>query len=186
MMTSSDHVLAQRAARGDVKARDLLLERHYGTIARLCRRLCSDPVVLEDVIQETCIAVLRNLGSYRGDASFSTWAYTVARTHHGRAVRSDRRHRARTDRLALSVLGTAAPLDLASSSHLRTRIAHALAELGALDRAVLEHRDVLGFSSAETASALAISVPAVKTRLHRARARVRLALEVPDALQAAA
>ncbi len=186
MKTLSDHVLAQRAASGDVQARDLLLTRHYGTIERLCRRLCSDPVFLEDVIQETCIALLRHLGSYRGDAAFTTWAYTIARTHHGRALRSDRRHRARADRLAVHVVGTLAPLDIAGSSHLRAELADALSALSPLDRAVLEHRDVLGCSSSETAAALEISVPAVKTRLHRARARVRLNLDTSEAASIAA
>ena len=179
----SDHVLARQAASGDVIARDQLLARYYAAIKRLCRRLCTDPATVDDMVQETVIAVLRNLGSYRGDASFTTWAYTVARTHHGRALRADRRHRARADRLQQHLV--AVPLtgfggdEALASAQLRNRMREALTCLPALDRAVLEYRDFHGYSAAETAHALALTVPAVKTRLHRARARVRALLHEP-------
>jgi len=177
MEALSDLVLAQRAASGDVVARDQLLTRHHASIARLCRRLCTDSAALDDVVQETLLAVLRNLGSYRGDASFTTWAYTVARTHYGRALRTDRRHRARADRLQQHLvavpMGAVGGERALECAQLRERMRGALEALSALDRAVLEHRDIHGYSAVETAEALSLTVPAVKTRLHRARTRVR-------------
>lgn len=189
MEAQSDHLLAQRAASGDVAARDQLLARHYRSIERLCRRLCKDPTSVDDVLQETLIAVLRNLGRYRGDASFTTWAYTVARTHHGRALRADRRHRTRTDRFQayLDAAGTLTPdgNEALASTQLRNRMRGALGILPVLDRAVLEYRDFHGYSAAETAVALDLTVPAVKTRLHRARVRLRALLQDPDPALAA-
>ena len=91
----TDLALAQRAAAGDRAARDQLVSKHYGSVARLCQRVCRDPSRIDDVVQETFVALLRDLPRYRGDAAFTTWAFTIARTHHGRAVRSDIRHRAR-------------------------------------------------------------------------------------------
>ncbi|MCR9159493.1 MAG: RNA polymerase sigma factor [Nannocystaceae bacterium] len=189
MEQNTDHLLAQRAAAGDTAARDQLLARHYRAIRRLCRRLCPDSTTADDVLQETLIAVLRNLGSYRGDASFTTWVYTVARTHYGRTLRTDQRHRARADRLAALVVSVpdagAGQDDALAASELRDRVQRALECLGPLDRAVLESRDFLGCSAAETARELSLTIPAVKTRLHRARARVRAMLEPPTLVFAA-
>lgn len=189
-MSSADHVLAQRAASGDRVARDLLFSRHFRSVERLCRRLCSDPSRVDDVVQETFVALLRALGDYRGAASFTTWAYMVARTHHGRAIRSDQRHRARTElfgrHLASSRPQSAEEGDEFASTMLRAQVLKAMGQLSALDRAVLEHRDVRGDSAAETAAALRLSIPAVKTRLHRARARMRQLLESVHPLNIAA
>lgn len=189
MVKHTDHLLAQRAAAGDAAARDQLLARHYDAIRRLCRKLCPDSATADDVLQETLLAVLRNLGRYRGDASFTTWVYTVARTHHGRSIRTDQRHRARADRLAtflVSVPGTSEDQDDAlAAGELRERVRCALDSLSPLDRAVLESRDFLGCSAAETARELSLTIPAVKTRLHRARSRVRALLEPPTLVFAA-
>ncbi len=189
MVKHTDLIFAQRAAAGDAAARDQLLARHYETIRRLCRRLCPDAATADDVFQETLLAVLRNLGSYRGDASFTTWVYTVARTHYGRRIRTDQRHRARADRLAtflVSLPGASEDQDDALAvGELRERVRCALASLSPLDRAVLESRDFLGYSAAETARELSLTIPAVKTRLHRARSRVRARLEPPTLVFAA-
>ena len=189
MVQHSDHHLAQRAAAGDAAARDQLLARHYGAIQRRCRPVCPDAATADDVLQETLLAVLRNLGNYRGDASFTTWAYTVARTHYGRTVRTDQRHRARADRLAaflVSVPGASMDQDDAlAAAELRARVRWALESLSPVDRAVLESRDFLGCSAAETARELSLTIPAVKTRLHRARSRVRALLEPPALVFAA-
>lgn len=190
MLDESDFVLAQRAASGDLLARDQLVRRHYAAIDRLCRRLCPDAFNSDDVRQETLLAVLRNLGSYRGDASFTTWAFTVARTHNGRALRTNKRHRARADRLAQHLVAlpqTAEQHDDAlAAAELRSKVRRALERLPALERAVLESRDFMGCSAAETASALGLTVPAVKTRLHRARSRMRVLLAEPAVATAAA
>lgn len=172
-----DHSLAQRAALGDRHARDQLLTRHYEAIRRLCQRLCGDPERAEDVAQETFAALLRALDSYRGAASFTTWAYTVARTHHGRAIRSEMRHRARAARLhahlgSLLVSADDGEAALACAS-LRHWVDRATRQLSEVDRAVLVLRDVQGYTAAEAAQALGLTVPAVKARLSRARARVR-------------
>lgn len=189
VLTVSDLELAQRATAGDGRARELLLRRHYATIGRVCRRLCADPVTAEDVQQETLLAVIRHLGSYRGDASFTTWVFTLARTHAGRVARSDHRHRARVDRLAKHLLSLprSGPDhdDTVAAIELRGRVLAALMSLPPVDRAVLEARDILGYSAAETATALCLSVPAVKTRLHRARGRLRTLL-LPELAASAA
>ncbi len=185
MEATSDYALAQRAASGDMDARDQLLSRHYGAIERLCRRMCSDQASVDDVVQETCIAMLRGLGRYRGEASFTTWLYTLARTHRGRVLRSDQRHRARADRLHLHLSTTAAPTvwDAFAWSQRWSEVERALGELPPVDRTVFELRELHGYSAAETSHATGLTVPAVKTRLHRARCRIRTRL-VPSSTEA--
>jgi RNA polymerase sigma-70 factor (ECF subfamily) len=133
------------------------------------------------VVQETLLALLRHLGSFRGDASFTTWVFTVARTHYGRALRTQQRHRRRADRLAQHLLPLQRSLvehnHALAASELREGMSKAMDSLSALDRAVLMSRDYLGCSAAETAAALSLSVPAVKTRLYRARSRLRSLLD---------
>lgn len=182
MHTTSDYALAQRAAAGDVAARDKLLARHYRSVERLCRRMCGDRTSADDVVQETCIAMLRNLGRYRGEASFTTWLYTLVRTHHGRALRANQRHRARADRLHVHLSTTLTPdaPDSFTSAARWSQVNRALGELASLDRTVFELRELQGYSAAETSHATGLTVPAVKTRLHRARQRVRALLGPPS------
>lgn len=179
MQATSDYALAQRAASGDVDARDQLLARHYPTIERLCRRMSTDQASVDDVIQETCIAMLRSLGRYRGDASFSTWLYTLARTHHSRALRANRRHHVRVHRLHAH-LSTIPQTDISDSFTCSTRwsqVNRALVELHPLDRTIFELREIQGYSAAEVSGITRLSISAVKTRLHRARKRIRTLLE---------
>ncbi len=188
MQATSDYALAQRAASGDVSARDELLARHYRTIERLCRRMCGDRASADDVVQETCIAMLRSLGRYRGDASFTTWLYTLVRTHHGRALRANLRHRVRADRLHVH-LSTTAGTDVRDSFAAAaqwSQVHRALGELHTLDRTIFELRELQGYSAAETSRATGLTVPAVKTRLHRARRRVRTLLVCAQAQSQAA
>ena len=181
----SDYALAQRAAAGEVDARDQLLARHYRAIERLCRRMCHDQASADDVVQETCIGMLRSLSRYRGEASFTTWLYTLARTHRGRVLRADQRHRARAERLHthLSTTATLTVRDAFSCAQRWSEVERALEELPAADRTVFELRELHGYSAAETSDATGLTVPAVKTRLHRARHRIRTRL-VPSSTEA--
>lgn len=180
MTHGSDLDLARQASGGDARARDQLLARHHTTIARICRRLCNDPSQCDDVFQETVIAVLRNLGSFRGDASFATWAYTLARTHRGRVLRTDQRHRVRAQRLAWHTSTVrerprSADEVLARAEELE-QLDRALDRLSPVDAEIVRLRDLEGHGTAEVAHRLGLSVSAVKTRLHRARAQLRRAI----------
>ena len=168
------------AQRGDKAALEQLLRRHRRAIERLCRRLCRGEESVDDVMQETFVAILRNLASFRGDAGFLTWVYTIARTHRGRALRTARSSRDRVERYAATKLGGEDHIDL--DDHVFGRevtdaLTHALACLGEVDRAVLVSRDIEGHSAVETAELLGLTVSAVKARLHRARVCVRATLE---------
>ena len=176
----SDTTLLEAAREGDRFALDELLRRHRPRLAAIVLRMCRDAEEAAEVLQDTLLGIAANIRRFRGDSSLITWAYTIARTHRGR------RRRARSieskashlrvdcgphfDRLAGDQL---TPYDRIADEELRERLRDAIALLSSVDREILVRRDVEGFSANEVASALGLTVPAVKTRLHRARVATR-------------
>ena len=73
----SDEALAARAADGDDRAFEDIVERYQGRLYRLACRLTSDTDA-PDVLQETFLQVYRHLSSFRGDSRFATWVYRIA------------------------------------------------------------------------------------------------------------
>lgn len=142
--------------------------------------MCREDQDVDDVLQETYIAIVRNLPSFRSDASFLTWVYTILRTHRGRSARTARRERGRRE--VLRQIGDLSPtfsgVDRAvESRQLLAAFGTAMSEIGELDRDVAFLRDVEGLTAAEVSVELGLSVPAVKSRLHRARSALRTHME---------
>ncbi|BBH68473.1 RNA polymerase sigma factor [Actinoplanes sp. OR16] len=128
----------------------------------------------EDVVQDTYVRALRGWGTFEGRASLRTWMYRIA-TNVCLTVIATR------ERSSGRVLEPfpADPADLVTAREsVRLAFVIGLRHLTARQRAVLLLRDVLAFSAAETGEALDMSVPAVKSALQRARAR--LAEAAPD------
>jgi len=69
---ASDETLAARAARGDDRAFDVLMERYQARVYRLACRLTNDTDAA-DVVQNAFLQIYQHLNSFRGDARFSTW-----------------------------------------------------------------------------------------------------------------
>ena len=169
--THADHLLAN-ARGGDARALNLLLRREAATVRRLCARLCGAPLDPEEVFQETLLAIARHIGAYRGDAAFSTWVYTLARTQRGRALRrlaSSGRAREAAELRA----GDSLPLADPDRADLRDALYAATRDLSDVDREILLLRDLEGLTAAEVSHRIGLTIPAVKTRLHRARTAVR-------------
>ena len=76
--SNSDAMLVERAVAGDTRAFDLLVIKYQRRIQRLIGRMVRDPVLVEDIAQETFIRAYRALHQYRGDAQFYTWLYRIA------------------------------------------------------------------------------------------------------------
>jgi RNA polymerase sigma-70 factor (ECF subfamily) len=178
-----DAQLVILAQSGDKPATELLLRRYAPRIYRCCRRLCADPEELEEVYQDTLIDVVRYLPRFRGEAGLLTWAYTIARTQWNRRLR---RKRGVTSRragdLEISTLADRLvdpadePDDRMVTDELRRALEAAMTTLTPVDRDILLLRDLEGFSAPEVAARTGLTIPAVKTRLHRARSALRAAL----------
>ena len=183
---ASDEVqLVERARAGDLEAFEELLGRHQQRVMRVVLSILKEPMDAEEVAQDVFLTVFEKIDHFRGDSSFSTWLHRVAVN-----AALMRRRKSKADR--------SVPLDDVMPSfdergHLAVDIADwsqqagdpvvareagevieaAVEKLDEMYRTVFALRDVQGFSTEETAEILELSVPAVKSRLHRARLFLR-------------
>ena len=74
----TDELLVRRFKDGSAEAFEVLVQRHGTRIYNLCLRILGDAEEAADASQDTFLAVLRKLGSFRGDAAFTTWLHRVA------------------------------------------------------------------------------------------------------------
>jgi RNA polymerase sigma-70 factor (ECF subfamily) len=172
---------AARSGRGE--ALEALLLRHEARLFRFARRLCRHREDAEDVLQESLLAAARGLRGFRGASSVSTWLYTIARSF---CIKKRRRSVFAPTEVSLETEASLAARDVADpgrgpeasleASRLEAALEKAISRLERPYREVLLLRDVEGLSTAEVADVTGLGVPAVKTRLHRARARLRAAL----------
>jgi RNA polymerase sigma-70 factor (ECF subfamily) len=154
------------------------MDRHESAVHRFVRTLTSDRSAAEDILQEAFLAAWRGAGRFRAEASVRSWLFTIAR--HA-AYRHSRRHAgepAEADNTPLDDLGVAAgwgappdPEAEAMRREDRETVARVLDSLDADDRRVLVLREIEQLSGEETAAVLGLSLPALKSRLHRARLR---------------
>lgn len=181
-MTSSDHELLQRSATGDGAAFEEFLERHQAPVYRFVRSLTAGPAAAEDALQETFVAAWRGAAGCRGAGEARAWLFSIARN----AARRQHRRRAGEPEefVSLDDLGRQAgwgeqrdrdeALERLAD---RALLERGFARLSAEDREVLVLRELEGFSGEEVAGMIGLSVPAQKSRLHRARLRLVAALK---------
>ena len=187
--------LIKSAQEGNVSALSELARTIRPHIERQLARYPVSDEDRRDLLQSTLMQVVRRLDSFRGESSFSTWLFRVTANEALMMMRSHRRHRARLiEGLDLEDLGSLPHSNAsnddgdtlgAANSERDARIRDALAELPESYRSVVVahyHHD-LGLQ--EIADRLNVSESAVRSRLHRARSRLRSVLAL-DALQGVA
>jgi RNA polymerase sigma factor (sigma-70 family) len=177
-----DRDLVDRAAGGDRVAFESLLRRHYDRIHRLAWRLTGSASDAEDMAQEVCCTLVEKLGSFKGEAKFSTWPLGIVVN----ACRDHRRRGVTLGRLRdrLSVLAGLAPPPDGRDAFRRSWLASELARLDPLlrDTVVLVVGEDL--THAEAARALGVAESTVSWRMHEARRQLtpQITKEVPDGL----
>jgi RNA polymerase sigma-70 factor (ECF subfamily) len=185
-----DDSLVERARGGDLDAFEQLVDRHEEKLYRVAMRLLRNETDAREVLQETFLSAWQNLESFAGRAQFGSWIYRVAVNAALMMLRSRRRHPAvsvedvEPGTLDSAVEANASSLgdwskrpdDQLQSAELKQHIQAALDELPEILRVVFVLRDVEGLSTEETADILTVTVPTVKTRLHRARLALRQAI----------
>lgn len=189
----SDDALVTRAKQKDFEAFETLVERYQDKVYRLAFRFMRNETEAKEIVQETLLSVWRKLDGFKGDSQFSSWLYRVTANAALMRLRTQRRHpEVSTEELDPSFLDRGGPAygqvtspgenwarrpdDELQSEELRAQLQRAIDALPEIYRTVFLIRDVDGFSTEETAEALDISVPTVKTRLHRARVALREAI----------
>jgi RNA polymerase sigma-70 factor, ECF subfamily len=147
------------------------------SIHRFASRLCRNDADSADVLQEALFSVATNLDRFEGRSSLPSWAFSLTRSA------CTRRRRGRKNRPAEGVEALESHVDEAPTpeeqalrAELVEGVESALDGLPEEYREVLLLRDVEGLTAPEAALALGVSVEALKSRLHRARAALREAL----------
>jgi RNA polymerase sigma-70 factor (ECF subfamily) len=179
----NDIELVHAAQNGDQRAFAQLVEKYEVRVFNLARKMMRDPQDAEDVLQETFISVFRHLKDFQGDASFSTWLYRIATNASLMKLRGRKTPPLSLDEPVESDGDGALPREIVDwgitpeeallSGEVRAQMDAAVDALPELLRVVFVWRDIEGLSVQETADVLSISVPNVKTRLHRARLMLR-------------
>ncbi len=180
-LIADDAELLRRSAGGDRDAFDDFVLRHQDAVFRYLRSLTGEEADAEDAMQVTFLAAWRASESFRGEGSARGWLLTIARHALGRQRR--RRSAEPAEFVSLESLGCAAGWGEAPGSipeedpgGLRALLEGAMTRLSAEEREVIVLRDLEGFSGEEAAAVAGLTIPALKTRLHRAR--LRLAAEL--------
>jgi RNA polymerase sigma-70 factor (ECF subfamily) len=176
---------------GDEKAFMTLVETYTPGMRRLALGFVRTPAVADEVVQEAWLGVLKGLDRFEARSSLKTWIYrivaNIARTRAVREARStpfssfatDDEPAVDPDRFipdghwASPIEPWRAVLD----TEARTVIDRAIAALPDQQRQVIELRDVAGWSSDDVRNVLALSETNQRVLLHRARSKVRVALE---------
>jgi RNA polymerase sigma-70 factor (ECF subfamily) len=195
---ADDHLLVERLRAGDEEAFMDLVQRWSPSMLRVARMYVPSQAVAEDVVQETWLGVLNGIDRFEGRSSLRTWVFSIlvnrARTRGERerrtvpfaslagddedgAVVDPERFGSAGDWAAPPVRWWEEPERALDSGEAVERIQAAIAELPERQRLVITMRDVDGLSSEEVRSALDISETNQRVLLHRARAKVRAALE---------
>jgi RNA polymerase sigma-70 factor (ECF subfamily) len=188
MAFSIDKSTLQKAANGDSAALGALVTIVMPHIEKQLLRYPLTDEDRRDLLQATLMQIVRRVGSFRGDSSFSTWLFRVTANEALMMMRSQRRHRARlVVGLELEELGSlpaandsagAQQADVsAEASERDAGVRRALAELPAEYRDVVALHYTQDLGLHEIAARLATTESAVRSRLHRARSRLREILE---------
>lgn len=173
---------------GDRSAFAKLVERYSPQVYRLALKILNDPQDAEDVLQEAFIKALRALPSFEGRSSLSTWLYRIAVNEALMMVRKRKPDHVSIDMEREDAEGDLEPVEIVDwcclpegdlmSAESRKFLDQAIQRLTPALRTVFLLRDVEGLSVRETAEALGVTEAAVKTRLLRARLKLREELSV--------
>ncbi|MBL8913949.1 MAG: sigma-70 family RNA polymerase sigma factor [Archangium sp.] len=186
--TTEDIELVTKARNGDVAAFESLVEQHRGRVYGLALRMLNSEDDAAEVLQDTFLSAYRNLTQLQTDAQFGSWVLKIAANNALMRLRHRKVTRAVEEPLdAPNFNERGSLLDAVSEfkdaegeamdNELRVAIEQATAKLGDEYREVFVLKDLEGLSYEEIAEITGASVPAIKSRLHRARLSLRSAID---------
>jgi RNA polymerase sigma-70 factor (ECF subfamily) len=181
-----DADLVETLRRDDPEAVEQLVERFADRVYRLAARITGSREDAEEVAQDALWTAARKIHTFKGDSAFGSWLYRIAANAAYMKIRS---RRARNREIGLDEVMPALdsggvhfePMDdwshrvdeQALQAELRGHLERAIDELPPDYRTALVLHDVEGMSNPDIAEVLDVSLPAVKSRVHRARLHVR-------------
>lgn len=187
--SEDDATLVRRAVDGDTEAFESLMCRHSGKLFRLARGIVESDSDADDVWQRAMVKMHDKLDTLRNPDAFTSWAYRLVRNEALMATRREKR----SDEVGFGDLGeghdderhfeSLAPEwrsradEAFETTELRGQLADAVDELEAKYQSPFVLYEFEGYSFDEIAELLDLSRGGVKTRIHRARKRLRTELE---------
>jgi RNA polymerase sigma-70 factor, ECF subfamily len=186
--TQSEALSLEALKAGDRAEFARMVETYYGVIYRLAFRMLNNPQDAEDILQETFIKAYRYIDGFDGRAKVSTWLYRIATNEALMFLRRRQPHLVSIEEPFENDEGEGEPLHIVDwccipedelmSTEGRAHLDEAVNKLPYTLRIVFVLREIEGLSTKETAEVLELSETAVKTRLSRARLRLREELSV--------
>jgi RNA polymerase sigma-70 factor (ECF subfamily) len=176
--------IIEKAKKGDKKALTELVKRYEQTVFNFAFKICRNREKAEHTMQETFMSMVKSISQFSGNSKLSTWLYTVVSNHCLMLARSQKKY----DYTSLDDDDTyldeahiadwkVTPDKVTENNELKDMLDDAIQKLPYDYRIVFLLRDVEGLSTEETGNIMKLSIPAVKSRLHRARAFLRNELD---------
>ena len=181
--TGEELGLVQAARAGDVGAFEQLLKKYDRNVFRIALHITQNREDAEDVVQEAFLKAYQKLDQFQGNSKFYTWVVRIAVNEALMKLRKRKGDRTVSMDQEVETEDGTVPRDFADwmpnpeqqyrQSELNDILTKTIQGLPASFRTVFVLRDVEGMSTEETAEMLGLSVPAVKSRLLRARLQLR-------------
>ena len=184
MITTSNNIteeqLIEDAINGSKTALANLVKKYEQTVFNFAFKICRNKERAEHTMQETFLSMIKSLKQFSGKSKLSTWLYTIVSNHCLMLARSQKKYDYDSlendeglidDKNVVDWKFT--PDKLTENSELKIILDEAIKKLPYEYRVVFLLRDVEGLSTQETSEIVNLTIPATKSRLHRARAYLR-------------
>lgn len=178
-----DVALVERARAGDQAAFEQLVRQYDRQIFRVAQHITQNREDAEDITQDVFLKAYGKLNQFQGNSKFSTWLTRIAVNESLMRLRKRKTNRTVSMDQEVQTEEGSIPRDFAdwtpnpeqqyNQAELRDILSRTIAGLSPAFRTVFTLRDIENLSTEETANALGLSVPAVKSRLLRARLQLR-------------
>lgn len=187
MTATADSILIKKAAKGDKKSFELLMDEYMGVIYNVALRMSDNRDDADDMTQEILIKIFRSIASFKGNSKFSTWVYRVAvntcldelkKKKNKKYISLDADFGNEEGESRIEIRDEApSPERRAEQKELREIVASAISKLSDEHKTVIVLRDLRGLSYSEIAEILGCNDGTVKSRINRARAQLKGILE---------
>jgi len=175
----TDEQLVRKSQQDDERAFGELVSRYESKVYSLALKMVRNPEDAEDVLQDTFLRAYRGIKSFKGNSTFSTWIYRITANSALMRLRKRQLPTVSIDdaderEAPINIADWApGPVEQMLNQETQAAMTEAIEALPPEFRQVFVLRDIEELSNAEVAEILDLSVAAVKSRLHRARLKVR-------------
>jgi len=180
----SDQVLVRRFCKGSLEAFEEIVSRYETKVFNLAMRFCRNQEDAEEVIQDVFTTLYQKLPGFEGKSAFSSWLYRIVVNASFMKLRKRRQVQntvsledlapmLKQQAMEKESLSLARSDTITLGNEVKIKLQDAINKLPEEYRAVFVLRDVDGLTNEEVGEVLGLSVPAVKSRLHRSRSMLR-------------